>query len=77
MATFYDSFAQGMQNGLERQKAVTQRNMLAELQDLGPKVIAGDRAATDRAFALDPQRAQVYQGQQGVLPRNHGLFGKC
>ncbi|RTY14787.1 hypothetical protein EKT70_05995 [Stenotrophomonas geniculata] len=64
MATFYDSFAQGMQNGLERQKAVTQRNMLAELQDLGPKVIAGDRAATDRAFALDPQRAQVYQGQQ-------------
>nr|WP_313470866.1 D-Ala-D-Ala carboxypeptidase family metallohydrolase [Stenotrophomonas geniculata] len=64
MANFYDAFAGGMANGLERQKAVTQRNMLAELQDLGPKVIAGDRAATDRAFALDPQRAQAYQGQQ-------------
>lgn len=64
MANFYDAFARGQANGLERQKAVTQRNMLAELQDLGPKVIAGDRAATDRAFALDPQRAQAYQGQQ-------------
>lgn len=64
MANFYESFAAGQANGLERQKAVTERNRLAELQDLGPKVIAGDRAATDRAFALDPQRAQAYQGQQ-------------
>lgn len=61
MATFYDSFAQGMQNGLERQKAVNQRNMLAELQQLAPKVIAGDLSATDRAFALDPKTAQAYQ----------------
>ncbi|MCO7456843.1 hypothetical protein [Stenotrophomonas maltophilia] len=63
MATFYDSFAQGMQNGLERQKAVTQRNMLAELQQLAPKVIAGDLSATDRAFALDPKTAQFYQAE--------------
>lgn len=63
MATFYDSFAQGMQNGLERQKAVTQRNMLAELQQLAPKVIAGDLSATDRAFALDPKTAQSYQAE--------------
>ncbi len=65
MATFYDSFAQGMQNGLERQKAVTQRNMLAELQQLAPKVIAGDLSATDRAFALDPKTAQAYQTEGG------------
>lgn len=63
MATFYESFAQGMQNGLERQKAVTERNRLAELQDLGPKVISGDLAATDRAFALDPKTAQSYQAE--------------
>ncbi|WP_433897128.1 hypothetical protein [Stenotrophomonas geniculata] len=63
MATFYESFAQGMQNGLERQKAVTQRNMLAELQQLAPKVIAGDLPATDRAFALDPKTAQSYQAE--------------
>ncbi|WP_049423344.1 D-Ala-D-Ala carboxypeptidase family metallohydrolase [Stenotrophomonas maltophilia] len=65
MATFYESFAQGMQNGLERQKAVTQRNMLAELQQLAPKVIAGDLPATDRAFALDPKTAQAYQTEGG------------
>ncbi|WP_189720981.1 hypothetical protein [Stenotrophomonas maltophilia] len=63
MATFYDAFARGQANGLERQKAVTQRNMLAELQQIGPQVIAGDLAATDRAYALDPQRAQAYQAE--------------
>lgn len=64
MATnFYDAFARGQANGLERQKAITQRNMLAELQQIGPQVIAGDLAATDRAFALDPQRAQAFQAE--------------
>lgn len=63
MANFYEAFAQGQANGLERQKAVNQRNMLAELQQLGPQVIGGDLAATDRAFALDPQRAQAYQAE--------------
>lgn len=63
MANFYDAFARGQANGLERQKAVTQRNMLAELQQIGPQVIAGDLAATDRAYALDPQRAQAFQAE--------------
>lgn len=63
MANFYDAFARGQANGLERQNAITQRNMLAELQQIGPQVIAGDLAATDRAFALDPQRAQAYQSE--------------
>lgn len=63
MANFYEAFAQGQANGLERQKAITQRNMLAELQQIGPQVIAGDLAATDRAYALDPQRAQAFQAE--------------
>ncbi|HGM5043078.1 TPA: hypothetical protein ACKPZV_000234 [Stenotrophomonas maltophilia] len=63
MANFYEAFAQGQANGLERQKAVNQRNMLAELQQLGPQVIGGDLAATNRAYALDPQRAQAYQAE--------------
>ncbi|MGV4799117.1 D-Ala-D-Ala carboxypeptidase family metallohydrolase [Stenotrophomonas maltophilia] len=63
MANFYEAFAQGQANGLERQKAITQRNMLAELQQIGPQVIAGDLAATDRAYALDPQRAQALQAE--------------
>lgn len=60
MADFFDSYAQGVQLG-QQQK---QRNQLAELQDLAPKVISGDLAATDRAFALDPTTAKAYQGQQ-------------
>jgi hypothetical protein len=63
MANFYDAFARGQANGLERQKAVTQRNMLAELQQIGPQVIAGDLAATDRAYALDPDRAKAFQAE--------------
>lgn len=63
MANFYEAFARGQANGLERQNAITQRNMLAELQQIGPQVIAGDLAATDRAYALDPQRAQAYQAE--------------
>lgn len=63
MANFYDAFAQGQANGLERQRAITQRNQLAELQQLGPQVIGGDLAATDRAYALDPQRAQAFQAE--------------
>ncbi|HED4877393.1 TPA: hypothetical protein R4K21_003212 [Stenotrophomonas maltophilia] len=64
MAEFYNSFATGQANALARQKAVSERNRLAELEDLGPKVIAGDLSATDRAYALDPKRAEAYQGQQ-------------
>ncbi len=63
MANFYEAFARGQANGLERQNAITKRNMLAELQQIGPQVIAGDLAATDRAYALDPQRAQAYQAE--------------
>ncbi|WP_202909474.1 hypothetical protein [Stenotrophomonas maltophilia] len=63
MAEFYNSWATGQANALARQKATTERNMLAELQQIGPQVIAGDLAATDRAFALDPQRAQAFQAE--------------
>lgn len=61
MANFYEAFAQGQANGLERQKAITQRNQLAELQSLAPQVMSGDLNATSRAFALNPQAAQAYQ----------------
>ncbi|HGM6719864.1 D-Ala-D-Ala carboxypeptidase family metallohydrolase [Stenotrophomonas maltophilia] len=61
MANFYEAFAQGQANGLERQKAITQRNQLAELQSLAPQVMSGDPNATSRAFALNPQAAQAYQ----------------
>ncbi|MFV7455405.1 hypothetical protein ACNPMX_11530 [Stenotrophomonas maltophilia] len=64
MADFYNSWATGQANALARQKATTERNNLAELQSLAPKVISGDLEATDRAFALDPKTAQAYQGQQ-------------
>lgn len=64
MAEFYNSWATGQANGLARLKAITERDQRAELQDLGPKVISGDLAATDRAYALDPKTAQAYQGQQ-------------
>lgn len=60
-SNFYEAFAQGQANGLERQKAVTQRNQLAELQSLAPQVMSGDLDATSRAFSLDPTRAQSYQ----------------
>jgi len=63
MANFYESFAAGQANGLERQKAVTERNRLAELQAIGPQVIAGDLDATNRAYALDPKRAEAYQSE--------------
>lgn len=61
MANFYEAFAQGQANGLERQKAITQRNQLAELQAIAPQVMAGDLDATSRAYALNPQTAQAYQ----------------
>lgn len=60
-SNFYEAFAQGQANGLERQKAVTQRNQLAELQSLAPQVMSGNLDATSRAFSLDPTRAQAYQ----------------
>lgn len=60
-SNFYEAFAQGQANGLERQRAVTQRNQLAELQSLAPQVMSGDLDATSRAFSLDPTRAQSYQ----------------
>lgn len=63
MANFYEAFARGQANGLERQNAITQRNMLAELQTLAPQVMAGDLDATSRAYALDPKRAEAYQSE--------------
>ncbi|YCT77689.1 D-Ala-D-Ala carboxypeptidase family metallohydrolase [Stenotrophomonas maltophilia] len=63
MANFYEAFAQGQANGLERQKAITQRNQLAELQAIAPQVMAGDLDATSRAYALNPQTAQAYQAE--------------
>ncbi|MNB77303.1 hypothetical protein D3C81_171030 [compost metagenome] len=63
MATFYESFEQGMRNGIARREATENRNRLAELQSLAPQVIAGDLTATDRAYALDPRSAQAYQAE--------------
>lgn len=61
MATFYESFEQGMRNGEARREATEKRNRLAELQSLAQPVMSGDLDATTRAYALDPQTAQAYQ----------------
>jgi hypothetical protein len=61
MATFYESFEQGMRNGMARREATEKRNQLAELHSLAQPVISGDLEATSRAYALDPQTAQAYQ----------------
>ncbi|WP_401733416.1 hypothetical protein [Stenotrophomonas muris] len=63
MADFFDSYSRGYALGQQQKQDRQNRNMLAELQQLGPQVIGGDLAATDRAFALDPQRAQAYQAE--------------
>lgn len=59
MADFFDSYARGLQVG-QQQK---QRNQLAELQSLAPQVMGGNLDATSRAYAIDPQTAQAYQGE--------------
>ncbi|OWR28948.1 hypothetical protein CEE55_18120 [Stenotrophomonas pavanii] len=63
MADFFDSYSRGYALGQQQKQDRQNRNMLAELQQIGPQVIAGDLAATDRAYALDPQRAQAYQAE--------------
>lgn len=63
MADFFDSYSRGYALGQQQKQDRQNRNMLAELQQLGPQVIGGDLAATDRAYALDPQRAQAYQAE--------------
>lgn len=63
MADFFDSYSRGFALGQQQKQDRQNRNMLAELQQIGPQVIAGDLAATDRAFALDPQRAQAFQAE--------------
>ncbi|HHA2589863.1 TPA: hypothetical protein ACOEA0_000661 [Stenotrophomonas maltophilia] len=73
MATFYESFEQGMRNGMARREATEKRNRLAELQSLAPQVIAGDLDATTRSYALDPTTTQAYQ-QEGNR-RQEKLFG--
>ena len=56
-SNFYEAMAQGAANGLQREKAISQRNQLAELQTLAPQVMGGNLDATSRAYALDPQTA--------------------
>ncbi|MBO3002229.1 hypothetical protein J5H43_01710 [Stenotrophomonas maltophilia] len=63
MADFFDSYSRGFALGQQQKQDRQNRNMLAELQQIGPQVIAGDLAATDRAYALDPQRAQAFQAE--------------
>lgn len=63
MADFFDSYSRGYALGQQQKQDRQNRNMLAELQQIGPQVIAGDLAATDRAYVLDPQRAQAYQAE--------------
>lgn len=70
MAELFNAYAQGVQLGQQQRDATQKRNQLAELQSLAPQVIRGDMAATERAYALDPDRAKAYQGQQD---RNRAL----
>lgn len=63
MADFFDTYSRGFALGQKQKQDRQNRNMLAELQQIGPQVIAGDLAATDRAFALDPDRAKAFQAE--------------
>ncbi|MBA0362364.1 hypothetical protein [Stenotrophomonas maltophilia] len=63
MADFFNNYSRGFALGQQQKQDRQNRNMLAELQQIGPQVIAGDLAATDRAFALDPDRAKAFQAE--------------
>jgi hypothetical protein len=54
---------QGYAAGAQQRQDREQRNRLAEIQGLAPRVISGDLEATNRAFALDPRAAQNFQAE--------------
>lgn len=60
---FAEAMQQGYAAGAQQRQDREQRNRLAEIQGLAPRVISGDLEATNRAFALDPRAAQTFQAE--------------